>query len=148
VARVRLGPVLSADGQLHLAAPRGREALLWVSSRWRAQFARDGVSVDGSSGEYLDGGLRTAIPMTVHSDLLLSVDGRWQSGLSFDDALLTAASTGAGVTMGLAHRVGAVTVQPFVRGQLGRVQSMTVSRPDGSASYAGGSVGLTILSRF
>jgi hypothetical protein len=148
VARVRLGPIISSDAQLHLAAPRVREAVLWISSRWRAQFARDGVSVEGSSGEYLDGGLRTSIPMRPRTDLLLAVDGRWQSGLSFDDALLTAASAGGGLTLGVVHRGGAVTVQPFARLQAGHVRTTNAAHPDGSASAVGGSVGLTILSRF
>jgi hypothetical protein len=148
IARVRLGPVISSDVQLHLAAPRVREAVLWVSSRWRAQFARDGVSVEGSSGEYLDGGLRTSVPMTPRTDLLLAVDGRWQSGLSFENALLTAASTSGGLTFGVTHRAGTVTIQPFARLQAGRVRTTEATRPQGSASIAGGSFGLTILSRF
>jgi hypothetical protein len=147
-ARVRLGPVISADAQLHLAAPRVREAVLWVSSRWRSSFARDGVSVSGSSGEYLDGGVRTSIPVTARTDVLLAVDGRYQSGLGFDDALLTASTTGAGLTAGVARRIGGVTVQPFARVQTGHVRSAAADRPGGSATVAGGSLGLTILSRF
>jgi hypothetical protein len=147
VARVRLGPVLSSDAQLFLAVPGTRDAVLWVSNRWRAQFARDGISVDGSSGDYLYGGARTTLPVTLHTDLLIAADSWWQSGLAFDDALLTASTVGGGATVGIAHHFGGVTVQPFARVQAGRVR--TSQRPnDGAATVAGGSLGLTILSRF
>jgi hypothetical protein len=143
--------VLTSDAQLSLAVPGVREAVLWVSNRWRTRFARDGITVDGSSGDFLDGGARTRTPVGRRTDLLIAIDGRWQSGLAFDDALLTASAAAAGMTMGIAHRVGGglgdgtgVTIQPFVRAQAGRVRSSAAA----ASGIAGGIVGLTILSRF
>jgi len=144
VARVRLGPVLSSDAQVHLAAPNVREAVVWLSSRWRSRFARDGVQVQGSSGEYLDGGVRVLAPLARRTDLLLAADARWHSGLAFDDALLTASAAAGGVTAALSHHFGALTVQPFARGQLGRVRATR----DAATPLIGGAVGLTALTRF
>lgn len=144
IARVRLGPMLSADAQMQLAVPRVREAVLWASSRWRSRFARDGITVEGSSGTQLDGGVRTTLPLARATDLLLAADGRWQSGLAFDDALLTAAAAGGGLTAAVAHRVGGITVQPFARVHAGRVRTS----PTASNAATGGAVGLTVLSRF
>jgi len=144
VARVQLGPVLSTDAQLFLAAPRVREAVLWVSNRWRASFARDGATVSGSSGDYVDGGFRTSVPLSRWTDLLLAADGRWQSGLAFDDALITAGTTSGGITVGVPHRTGNLTIQPFARAQIGRVRTSDAV----ASAMTGGTVGLTILSRF
>ncbi len=143
-ARVQLGPVVSSDAQLSLAVPRVREAVLWASNRWRSRFSRDDITVEGSSGTYVDGGFRTRLPATRRTDVLLAVDGRYQSGLSFDDALITARATSGGLTLGVAQRFGNLTLQPFARGQIGQVNSGRGA----TASMAGGSLGLTLLTRF
>lgn len=144
VSSVRLGPELGADAQLRLAVPGTREAVLHVSNRWRARFARDGVTVEGSSGDYLDGGARTTLPMTPHTDLLLGADARWQSGLAVDDALLTARAAAGGLTVGVVRRAGGLTVQPFARAQAGRVRAGRRA----SAATTGAALGITALARF
>jgi hypothetical protein len=144
LASVRLGPVLTTDVQLQLAAPRVREAALWVSNRWRSSFSRDGATVNGSSGDYLDGGLRVTLPVSGRTDLTIAPDVRWQSGLDFDDNLLTAQAFAGGVTVALAQRIGQLTLQPYARAQGGR---LTV-RQGASTSMTGGSIGVTLLSRF
>lgn len=143
-SRVRLGPVLAADAQLYLAVPGVREAVVWGASRWRASFARDGVRVTGSRGTYLDGGTRVVAPLGARTDLLAAIDGRWQSGLAFDDALLTAQASAGAATFGIARRIGGVTLQPFARAQVGHVRASALA----SAPFAGGSLGVTMLSRF
>lgn len=144
LARVKLGPILTTDLQLQLAAPRLRELVLWGTNRWRAPFSRDGVRVDRSSGNYLDGGVRGAVPVAARTDLIAALDGRWHTGLDLDDALTTAGTTGGALMLGLSRVMGPVTAQPFVRGQAGR---LTFARADG-VSYTGGIAGLTILTRF
>jgi hypothetical protein len=52
--------------------------------------------------------------------------------------------TGGGLTLGLSRRVAALTVQPFVRGQTGRLRFQRAT----DASFTGGTAGLTILTRF
>jgi hypothetical protein len=144
LAEVKLGPIFTTDLQLQIAAPRLRELVLWGTNRWRTPFSRDGVRVEGSSGNYLDAGLRGTLPLAGRVDLVTALDGRWHTGLDLDDALTTAGVTGGALTLGLSRAVGAVTVQPFVRGQAGR---LTFTRAE-SASYTGGAAGLTILTRF
>ena len=144
LAEVKLGPVFTTDLQLQLAAPRLRELVLWGTNRWRAPFSRDGVRIDGSSGNYLDGGLRASLPVTRRTDLFTAIDGRWHTGLDLDDALATAGVAGGALTLGVSQTLGHVTVQPFVRGQAGQLR---FTRADG-ASYTGGAAGLTILTRF
>ena len=144
LAEVRLGPVLTTDLQLQLAAPRLRELVLWSTNRWRARFSRDGVTVPGSNGNYLDGGLRGSLPLGVRTDLFAAADARWHTGLEVDDALATAGVTGGGLTLGLSRRAGALTVQPFVRGQAGRLRFQRAA----DATFTGGTAGLTILTRF
>jgi hypothetical protein len=144
LAEVQLGPVLTTDLQLQLAAPRLRELVLWSTNRWRARFSRDGVTVPGSAGNYLDGGLRGSLPLGVRTDLFAAADARWHTGLDVGDALATAGVTGGGLTLGLSRRVAALTVQPFVRGQAGRLRFQRAT----DASFTGGTAGLTILTRF
>jgi hypothetical protein len=144
LAQVRLGPVFTSDVQLQLAAPRVRELVVWGTNRWRARFSRDGVTVPGSSGNYLDGGLRTSLPVAARTDYFLAGDARWHTGLDLDDALATAGVAGGGLTFGLSQRVGILTVQPFVRGQAGRLRFQRAA----DASFTGGTAGLTILTRF
>jgi hypothetical protein len=144
LANVQLGPVLTTDLQLQLAAPRLRELVLWSTNRWRARFSRDGVTVPGSAGNYLDGGLRGSLPLGVRTDLFAAADARWHTGLDVGDALATAGVTGGGLTLGLSRRVAALTVQPFVRGQAGRLRFQRAT----DASFTGGTAGLTILTRF
>ena len=144
LAEVKLGPVFTTDLQLQLAAPRLRELVLWGTNRWRAPFSRDGVRIEGSSGNYLDGGLRASLPLAGRTDLFTALDGRWHTGLDLDDALTTAGVAGGALTLGLSQTFGHVTVQPFVRGQAGQLR---FTRADG-ASYTGGAAGLTILTRF
>lgn len=144
LASVRLGPVLTADAQLQLAVPRVREATLWVSNRWRSSFARDGITVGGSSGNYLDGGFRTTVPLTRRTDLTLAADGRLQSGLSFDEGILTAATTAGVLTAAVSQRVAGLTLQPYARAQVGGI----TAKPGERTTMTGAVLGLTVLARF
>ncbi|MDF1504479.1 hypothetical protein [Roseisolibacter sp. H3M3-2] len=144
LAAVQLGPVVTTDVQLQLGAPRLRELVLWGTNRWRARFSRDGVTVPGSSGNYLDGGVRMTAPVTARTDVFTALDGRWHSGLDLDDALTTAGVSGGALTLGLSRAFGPVTVQPFARGQLGQLRFTRLP----STSYVGAAGGLTILTRF
>jgi hypothetical protein len=144
LASIQLGPVITADVQLQLAAPRLREAVIWVSEAWRAPFSRDGVRVDRSSGNYIDAGFRTSIPTGRRTDVLLAIDGRWQTDLEFDPGIATADAVGGRLTAGLARRMGGLTLQPYARFELGRVGAAD----DARATFTGGTVGLSLLSRF
>jgi hypothetical protein len=144
LAEVRLGPVFTSDLQVQLAAPRLRELVVWGTNRWRARFERDGLTVPGSSGNYLDGGVRASLPLGTGTDLIAAGDARFHTGLDLDDALTTAGVTAGGLTLGLSRRAGVLTVQPFVRGQLGQLRFQRLD----SRTFTGGTAGLTILTRF
>lgn len=144
LATVRLGPVVTGEAQLQLAVPAAREATIWIANRWRGGFARNGVTVNASSGNAVSGGLRTTIPMTPRTDVTLAADARAQQGLGFDDSILSATGTAGTVTVGVRRSLGALTLQPYVRGQLGRI----VVRDGATRSMAGGAVGFSMLSRF
>jgi hypothetical protein len=146
VSAVRLGPVYTADAQLHLAVARVREFVLWGSNRFRERFERDGLSVDGSNGNYLDGGLRTRVPMSRRLDLLVTTDLRHHSGLAINQGLATARSTSAGATLGLVVQAGPYSIQPYLRGRSGSVQPRADNAT--SISFSGASAGLVLLTRF
>jgi hypothetical protein len=146
VSAVRLGPVYTGDVQVHLAAPRTREFVLWASNRFRERFARDGETVDGSNGNYLDSGVRTRVPLSRSLDLLVTGDVRRHSGLAINQGLATARSASVGSTLGLVVQAGKYSVQPYVRGRHGSVQPRADNAT--SISFSGASVGIVLLTRF
>lgn len=147
IATIKLGPVVTTDVQLQLAAPRVKELVLWVSNRYRTSYERDGKSVAGTSGTYFDGGVRTSVPLTGATDLLVTGDTRWHSGLAINQGLATSGVVSGGATLGLVHRAGSLSLQPYVRAQAGSLRSR-VSGTVPSTSFTGGSVGLVIVTRF
>ncbi len=148
VADVRLGPVFSADAQLQIAAPRVRELLAYSSYRWRAPFSRDGITVERSSGQYLEAGARTAFALGVGRDLVLSTDARWHSGLGVDLGLPTSGVRSGTVSAGVNLRRSLLAIQPYVRLQGGVLTQQTASGSKPSQSFSGAGVGLVITSRF
>lgn len=146
LATVRLGPIVTTDVQLQLAAPRVNELVLWTAHRVRSQFERDGVKVNGSSANYLDGGLRTSIPLRRSLDLLVTADGRYHSGLSINQGLATSRVISGGGTLGLIASTGNLSLQPYVRAQAGSLSVRDSAAP--STSFVGGSVGFLVVTRF
>ena len=78
---VRLGPVLSADAQLQMAASGLRDLIVYSVYRWRAPFARDGQTVEQSAGHYLETGARAVRSLRPGRDLVVSTDVRLTVGL-------------------------------------------------------------------
>ena len=148
LATVRLGPVLTADAQLLLAAARFRELIVYTSFLWRAPYARDGRTEAGSSGQYLAGGLRAAVPLAAHGDLIVAGEGRWHSGLGVDQGLPTAGVRSASLTLGLDARRGLLSLQPYVRAQAGILQQRGGSTAVPNQSFAGIAGGLVLITRF
>ncbi len=147
-ATVRLGPVYSADAQLQLAAPHTRELLVYSAYRWRAPFARDGITVERSSGKYLDTGVRGALSMGPGRDFVFAADGRWHSGLGVDLGLPTSGVTSGALTMGFNIRRALMSWQPYLRGQAGALSQRTASALRTSQSFRGMTAGLVFSSRF
>ena len=143
IAAVKLGPVLSADWRLRLGTTRFREFTLYAVDRYRSSYEADGASVDGSSGNYLDAGLRAVRPVGGRTDLLIGLQLRHQTGLDVDRTLSTAAARSAGLMLGLSHSVGGLMLQPWVRGQAGQIDAGA-----GSVTMTGASGGLAVGLRF
>jgi len=120
---VKLGPVFSADWQLRLATPRARELTLYAVDRYRSSFSQAGTAVEGSSGNYLDAGLRAVWGVSPSLGILTALNARHQTGLSVDNSLATAAVAGGGATLGLVLGRGGATVQPFLRAQAGQLDT-------------------------
>ncbi|MHB1225881.1 MAG: hypothetical protein ACYC2G_17760 [Gemmatimonadaceae bacterium] len=121
IATVRLGPVVGADWQLHVGTTAFRELTFYVSDRYRTNYELDGATVDGSSGNYLDAGMRSVRRLGRGTDLLAGLQFRHQTGLDVDRTLATAAAASGGLTLGLSRVMGVLIVQPYLRGQVGRV---------------------------
>ena len=147
-ATVRLGPVLSSDAQLQIAAPRFRDLIVYSAYRWRAPFARDGQTVTGSSGHYLEAGVRAALPISRNSDMVFATDGRLHSGLGVDQGLPTAGVKSGSATLGLNARLGLLSVQPYVRAQAGSLTQRAALLSTGAQSFAGVSSGLVVMTKF
>jgi hypothetical protein len=123
-ATTKLGPIVTAEWQLRVATHRFRELALYAVARTRAKFERAGETVAGSDGQYYDAGVRGVLPLTRSSALVTTVDARYHTGLAVDRTLATAAVRAGGVTIGWARDVSAtLSLQPFVRGQLGTLDS-------------------------
>jgi hypothetical protein len=140
----RLGPILTFDWQLRIASRGFRELTLYAIDRYRTTYKRDDVTVDGSSGNYLDAGVRSVHSISRSGALLTAVNLRHQTGLKVDNALSTAAMASGALTVGWIQQVGRLyTLQPFVRGQVGRLKS-----GEQSTSVTGLAAGMTFGVKF
>lgn len=122
-ADVQLGPTLTAEWQLRVAAPRFSELTVYVVDRYRTSYEQGDSTVAGSSGNYLDFGARGVIPATRSLGIIARLEGRHQTGLEADNTLATAAMVTGAATLGLAYERGRYALQPFVRAQFGSVET-------------------------
>jgi hypothetical protein len=143
----QLGPVLTADWQFRLGTSGFRELTLYAVDRYRTKY-RSGSSVIGtepvaeSSGNYLDAGIRSVIALGEATGILAAGNFRHQTGLRSDNTLATAGMVSGTLTLGLLRDLGSgYTVQPFMRGQVGRINS--AGQSSSAIGYGGGvTVGL------
>ena len=140
----RLGPSVTGDWQLRVAAPRLRELTLYAIDRYRTAYKRGGQKVAESSGNYADAGVRAVFPWSPSTGVLTIVNFRHQTGIKSDSSLFTAATAAAGATLGLVRALGAgYSMQPFLRAEFGTIKNADTSV--GSSSYT---AGLTLTRRF
>ncbi len=121
-----LGPQLTVTSQLALAAAGWREASFNVGARYRSEYAdASGTKVAGSSGTYVEASLGGVRGGALGSGFILAADGRWHSGLRFTDAMVGAAVTAAGLTLGY-ERAGDQTLARYtIHGQFGSFDTGT-----------------------
>lgn len=147
LSTLRLGPIYSLDAQLQLGIPSVREFVIWVSDRVRTGYTKDGEGMVGTSGNYIDLGARTSIPIGAATDVLLAADGKVHTGLVMNQGLATSGTAGIGATLALIRKAGSVSMQPYIRVQAGNLHSRT-SGWGPSSSYSGASAGLVFVTRF
>ncbi|MCC6245658.1 MAG: hypothetical protein IT353_22695 [Gemmatimonadaceae bacterium] len=145
---VRLGPVYSGDVQMLFAVPRMRQFLTYVSYRWRAPFSRDGAAVSGSSGQYVDTGVRAALAIGPQRDVVFGADARLHGGLGVDEGLPTSGVASGSVSAGLEVRRGLLSIQPYVKAQQGALRQRGVSSDTPAQGFRGFSGGLVAVTRF
>ncbi len=138
-----LGPQFTLSSQMNLAASGWREATFNVAARMRSEFSdAAGQKISGSSGTYLEGYLGGVRGGPSGRGLIIGVDGRWHSGLSFTDAMVGAAATAAGLTIGY-ERAGDSSISRFtLHGQYGTFDTGKVS-----TSGFGATIGFSVSAR-
>ena len=101
----RLGPQIAGLARLDFAGDKWSEGALSLSIRHRSAFTDEsGNTVSGSDGNYIDGALGGVLGGGDRVGLMLGLDGRWHSGLPFTTALVGAAATTGGATLGVETR--------------------------------------------
>ena len=143
IAAVELGPIYTAEWQLRFGTRRFRELTLYAIDRYRTRYEQDGVRIPGSDANYLDVGLRAVRRIGARVDLLAALNARHQTGLEVDSTVATAATAAGGLTLGLSRAIGTVIVQPWVRGQFGRLDAAGAR-----VSVSGFAGGLALGGRF
>ncbi len=139
-ADYKLGPQVTAITRLDFGASGWRESSVSVAVRQRSQFTdASGAAIAGSSATYLEGALGGVLGGASGAGLILAADARWQSGMKFTDAMVGAAATAVGVTLGV-ERAGTSTLSRFfVHGQYGTFDTGT-ARTTGVGATIGVSV--------
>lgn len=115
-----LGSQFTATTRFDFGRPRWRESALNVGVRMRGAFSdSSGAKVSGSKGTYLEGSIGGVRGGSEGSGFVVGLDGRWHSGMTFTDAMVGAAVTAVGVTLGY-ERLGSSSTNRFiVHGQYG-----------------------------
>ena len=122
----KLGPQVTGIAQLDMAGQRWREANLNLSVRYRSQFSdATGASVSGSSGSYVEASFAGVRGGPTGKGFVFGVDGRYHSGLTFTDALVGAAVTAGGITLGGEFPAGATMFRLAMHAQYGTFDTGT-----------------------
>jgi hypothetical protein len=119
--RYTLGPQITAIGRLDVGRAGWREGAATLSLRHRNAFSDGaGEKVEGSSANYFEATLLGIRGSATGRGLILGLDARYQSGMTFSDALVAAAASTAGVTMGVEFPGSSTTFRLAARAQYGQ----------------------------
>jgi len=153
-----LAPSVSGTYEVSVTT-RGTETALFVVGRRRGAYEVDGATVAGSARTEVDAGAQLSRALNSTTAFRLGLDGRYQatsSGAEGNANLATTAGTATtgfstagvqavGATLGL--RLGGArsgtSIEPFVRGQVGRMDFRT-----STSTMTGLSAGAIIAARF
>ena len=140
----KLGPIFTAEWRLRLASTRLQEFSISLMDRFRTSYSRNGQTVEGSSGNYLDATVLVAHAVSERSSVSWEISGRHHTGLKSDSTLTSAAMSGAGLRVSFSQQLSSGgVIQPF--GQF-RIANLKNGNETGSAT--GFSIGLTVLRGF
>ncbi len=124
----QLGPTGTATVALQIGGTGFRELTLRVTDRFRSAFSdANGESIEGSSGNYLEGGLSGTLGPAGGTSVLLGLDVRQHSGLPVDAGFVGAGLTAGGVTVGLSIPTGGVEWRPTFRYSQGTLKTERLS---------------------
>jgi hypothetical protein len=97
-----LGPQLTALAKFDFGSSSWRESGASVAVRYRSEYTdASSAKVSGSSATYLEGTIGGVLGHAESVGFILAADARWHSGMTFTNALVGAAATAAGVTIGI-----------------------------------------------
>jgi hypothetical protein len=142
-ARTRLGPIFTAEWQLRLNAFGLRELTVYATERYRSKYSRAGNSVPESSANYVDLGVNGVAPLSPDLGLVGGLSLRHQTGIRADSSVASAAARAAAVTLGVRYDLGGYWIQPFVRGQVARLDTRRATAD--AKEFVGG---VTLTTRF
>lgn len=124
----RLGPSISGLMLLELGVPGMQELSVAIVDRYRDNYhGLDGRRVDGSNGNQLDARLQARFGVPRRFGWWFGIDGHVDSGLDVDQSLATAAMSAFGGSLGLSLPIGAVSLEPSIRGSVGTFDTGAVS---------------------
>jgi hypothetical protein len=120
----QLGPQFAGSASFDLGVRGFRTFTITLADRYRTRFTGfDGKKAAGSSGNIFDGALEFVTGAPRSTGFFLRADTRLDSGLEVDNSITTASMTSGGLSVGLMAPVGRLTLQPFVRGQAGKLDT-------------------------
>jgi hypothetical protein len=115
-----LGPQFTATSRFDLAASGWRESTIDLGVRLRSQYSdSSGTSVAGSGGTYVEGSIGGIRGGPLGTGFIIGGNARWHSGLTFTDALVGAATTAAGVSLGFEKSTAASATRFVVHAEYG-----------------------------
>jgi hypothetical protein len=120
----KLGPAISFLALLELGVPGLRELSFAIIDRYRSSYrGLDGATASGSSGNAIEfmGRLRTGGPGRI--GFVVGADAWMDTGLEVDNSIATAATTAAGLLVGVSIPTGSYALEPFVRANFGNVDT-------------------------
>jgi hypothetical protein len=139
----QLGPQVGIAARLDIGSTRWRSSEVTLSYRLRGEFTDSaGAKVSGSSGTYLEGSLGGVLGREGRTGLILGTDFRMHSGLPFTDAMVGAATTAAGVSIGWESPRERSVFRFVLRGQYG-----TFDTGVAKSSGMGVSLGMSVAAR-
>jgi hypothetical protein len=139
----QLGTQIGIAAKLDMASRLWRSREITLSYRMRGEFAdADGNKVAGSSGTYLEGSLGGVLGREGRTGLILGTDFRMHSGLEFTDALVGAATTAGGVSIGWESPRERTVFRFVLRGQYG-----TFDTGAAKSTGMGVSLGMSVAAR-